>query len=47
MAKDIAYAFKLNAKSKGIELDNILIDFIESLDGITYFMQVKTFKLHK
>ena len=47
MAKDIAFAFNSQVKLKGFELDNVLIDFIESLDGNTYFMQVKTFKVNK
>ena len=47
MAKAIAAVFNAQVKTKGCELDNILIDFIESLDGNTYFMQVKTFKVKK
>ncbi|CAI2384509.1 unnamed protein product [Moneuplotes crassus] len=47
MSKDIAHAFCTRVKPKGYTLDNILIDFVESIEGITYFLQVKNFKSEK
>lgn len=45
MAQDIARAFELNYIRKDLDVKYWLIDFVESVDGILYFLQVKSFKI--
>jgi hypothetical protein len=47
MARDIVNILNANIKPKGYEIDWVLVDFIESIEGITYFTQVKSFTVKK
>lgn len=47
MSKDIVKAMGIHAYGVGYDLNYWMIDFIESLDGITYLLQVKSFTIKK
>ena len=47
MSKDIARTLGSYFLSQGYDMNHWIIDFIESIDGITYFLQVKSFKYTK
>lgn len=47
MAKNIVQTLNSNFIDKDFKAKHWIVDFIESVDGITYFLQIKEIKLER